>query len=172
VVTLIEARPGAGKTTAMRRLVELLRDRDLALTGFSTAEVREDRRRVGFSIETVGGERGVLAHVDHPGPPRVGRYGVDLAEFERLALPALAAPADIVVIDELGKMELASSAFVEAVEGVLDGDATVVATVQVHRHPITDRIKRRADAEVVRLTRENRDELPVVLADRLAHRAA
>jgi nucleoside-triphosphatase len=167
-VTLIEARPGAGKTTAVRRLAELLRERGVALAGFLTGEIREGGHRVGFSIETLSGERGTLAHVKWPGPPRVGRYGVALGDFERLALPALRIPADAVLIDELGKMELASVAFREAVAGLLAGDTPVVATVHAFRHPFTDRLKRRPDAELVRLTRENRDELPRLLAERLA----
>jgi nucleoside-triphosphatase len=168
MVTLIEARPGAGKTTALRRLAELLEERGLDLAGFFTEEIREGGSRVGFSIEALSGERGTLAHVERAGPPRVGRYGVALDEFERLALPALRLPADAVVIDELGKMELASVAFKDAVAGLLDGDTPVIATVHAFRHPFTDRLKRRPDAELVRLTRANRDELPRLLAERLA----
>jgi nucleoside-triphosphatase len=41
----------------------------------------------GFSVARLGGERGVLAHVEMPGPPRVGRYGVDLPTFERSPTP-------------------------------------------------------------------------------------
>lgn len=168
MVTLIEARPGAGKTTALRRLAELLQERGATLAGFLTEETRDGGKRVGFSVETLRGERGTLAHVECPGLPRVGRYGVALGEFERLALPALRASADAVLIDELGKMELASVAFRDAVASLLDRGTPVVATVHVSRHPFTDRLKRRPDAEVVRLTRENRDELPRLLAERLA----
>jgi nucleoside-triphosphatase len=165
---LVEARPGAGKTTALRRLANLLRQQGVALAGFFTEEIRGGSGRVGFSIETLGGERGTLAHVHYPGPPKVGRYGVDLAGFERLVLPALRLPADALLIDELGKMELASVAFRDAVADLLDGATPVVATVHAFRHPFTDRLKRRPDAEVIRLTRGNRDELPSLLAERLA----
>ena len=168
MLILIEARPGAGKTTALRRLAELLRRRGDTLAGFLTEEIREGASRAGFSIETFSGERGTLAHVGYPGPPRVGKYGVDLEKFELLALPALRAPADAVLIDELGKMELASVAFKDAVASLLDSDTPVVATVHAFRHPFTDRLKGRPDAEVVRLTRENRDELARLLAERLA----
>jgi nucleoside-triphosphatase len=168
MVTLIEARPAAGKTTALRRLGELLRARDVVLAGFITEEIRERGKRVGFSIETFGGEHGTLAHVDHPGPPRVGKYGVDLGEFERLVLPALQVPANATLIDELGKMELASDAFSEAVADLVERETPLVATVQAARHPFTDRLKRRPDVNVIRLTRENRDELPRLVAKRLA----
>jgi nucleoside-triphosphatase len=168
MVTLIEARPGAGKTTALERLAELLRERGAPLAGFLTAEIRDGGKRVGFAIETLRGERGTLAHIDHPGPPRVGRYGVDLEEFERLALPALRPRADVVLIDELGKMELASVAFRDAVASLIEGGAPVVATVGAARHPFTDCLKARPYAGLVRLTRENRDELPQMLAEELA----
>jgi nucleoside-triphosphatase len=168
VKLLVEARPGAGKTTAVIRLAERLREAGLPLGGFVTEEIREGRRRSGFRIETFAGRRGVLAHVDLPGPPRVGKYGVDLEAFERLALPTLEPPAGgVTVIDELGKMELASARFRDAVGALLDADVALVATVHAFRHPFTDELKRRPGVELVRLTRANRDELPDALAARL-----
>jgi nucleoside-triphosphatase len=167
-LTLIEARPGAGKTTALQRLAELLRERGVALAGFVSEEIRERGKRAGFSVETLAGERGTLAHHNLRGPPRVGRYGVDVGEFERLVLPALRVRADAILIDEIGKMELASVAFRDVLREVIDGDTPVVATVHTARDPFTDALKRRPDAEVVRLTRENRDRLPRRLAEQLA----
>jgi nucleoside-triphosphatase len=166
---LIEARPGAGKSTAIARLAELLREAGLPLNGFLTSELRDGRRRVGFEIETFSGERGLLAHVDIPGPPRVGRYGVDLEEFERLALPALDAPVagGVVLIDELGKMELASERFREAVLVLFEADVPIVATIHAFRHPFTDALKRRAEVTTVRLTAANRNGLPQELLNRV-----
>jgi nucleoside-triphosphatase len=168
VRVLIEARPGAGKTTAAIRLAERLRGAGVPLAGFVTEEMRVRGARVGFRIETFAGERGVLAHVDLTGPPRVGKYGVDLEAFERVALEALEPPAGgVAVIDELGKMELASARFREGVSSLLDADAPVVATVHAFRHPFTDELKQRPGVEVIRLSRGNRDELPEILAERL-----
>jgi nucleoside-triphosphatase len=140
----------------------------LPLAGFFTEEIREGRARVGFRIETFLGERGVLAHVDFDGPPRVGKYGVDLEAFERLALPALEPPTGgAAVIDELGKMELASARFRDAVTALVDAEVPLVATVHAFSHPFTDVLKRRPGVELVRLTRANRDDLPDALAARL-----
>jgi len=143
-------------------LIALLRDADVTVSGFLTREVREGRRRTGFRIETVAGEEGTLAQVGHRGGPRVGRYGVDLEAFERIALPALEdIPAgSVLVIDELGKMELASNRFRDAVGALFDAETPIVATVHAHRHPFTDALKRREDVEVLRVTRANRDALP------------
>jgi nucleoside-triphosphatase len=166
---LIEARPGAGKTTAIGRLADRLREDGVPLRGFLTRELRERGRRVGFEIETFTGERGLLAHVDIKGSPRVSRYGVDLEEFERLAVPELDSPPSegAVMIDELGKMELASERFRDAVLALLQAHVPVVATVHTARHPFTDELKRRKDVSIVRLTAANRDRLPEELAKRL-----
>lgn len=157
---LIEAQPGAGKTTALSRLAERLRADGLALSGFLTREMRSKGRRVGFEIVTFDGERGVLAHVDIAGPPRVGRYGVDLEELERLALPSLDSPTGVVLIDELGKMELASARFCDAVLALFEGEVPIVATVHTFRHPFTDALKARPEVSLVKLTHSNRDGLP------------
>jgi nucleoside-triphosphatase len=165
---LIEARPGAGKTTALRRVAELLRERQLEVAGFVTEEMRAGRRRVGFCIAALStGERGKLAHVDISSSTRVGRYGVDLQAFERIALPEFATKADVMLIDELGKMELASSAFVTAVRDLFDGATPVAATVHTFRDPFTAALKARSDVELVRLTRENRDSLPQQIVELL-----
>jgi nucleoside-triphosphatase len=166
---LLEGRPGAGKSTVARRLADSLLEEGVRVSGFITEEIREGGRRRGFSIQQLGGELGVLAHIEIPGPPRVGRYGVDLAALERLALPALQAPGehDVTIIDELGKMELASRAFRDALSALFDQPVSVVATVQTASHPLTDALKRRRDVETLRVTNANRDELPELLTDRL-----
>ena len=165
---LLEGRPGAGKTTVARRLAELLRERDIPLAGFTTEEIRVGRRRVGFTVETMSGESAVLAHVELPGPPRVGKYGVDVAAFERLALPALdASNGAIAIVDEIGKMELASEPFRAVVSRIFDSGRPVVATVHMFRHPFTDALKARDDVEVVRVTEATRAGLPHEVADRL-----
>jgi nucleoside-triphosphatase len=166
---LLEGRPGIGKTTVARRLLHLLQAADVPVGGFTTGELRTGGRREGFVVEAASGAREVLAHVDLPGPPRVGRYGVDLAAFERVALPALGDPGlgGVVVVDELGKMELASTAFRAAVLDLLGRDVAVVATVHRARDRFTDALKRRPDIQVIRVTETTRGALPERLMERL-----
>ena len=166
---LIEGRPGSGKTTAAARLADLLGERSVEVSGFVTDEIRESGTRVGFTVRPFRGEPATLAHIDLPGPPRVGKYGVDLDAFERVALPTLRSisPDAVVVIDELGKMELASPRFRASVLELLDAPITVVATVHTFRHPFTDELKRRPGVEMIKLTRANRDAVPAQLVERL-----
>jgi nucleoside-triphosphatase len=166
---LVEGRPGAGKTTALSRLSRLLVDAGIPICGFLTKELRQAGRRVGFEVETFDGERGILAHVKLAGPPRVGRYGVDLEAFERIALRVLDKQGEdcVFLIDELGKMELASKRFREAAADVFSRPVSIVSTVQISRDPVTDSLKQRPGVETLRLTARNRDRLPGELAERL-----
>jgi nucleoside-triphosphatase len=166
---LVEGRPGSGKTTVAARLAELLAERGLEVRGFVTHEVREGGRRVGFVVETIDGKWATLANVHLAGPLRVGKYGVDVEAFERVALPALGKPppAGVVVIDEIGKMELASQRFRDALLQLLDAPVGLVATIHVFRDEFTDGIKQRPDVDRVRVTRESRDALPERLAEKL-----
>jgi nucleoside-triphosphatase len=93
--------------------------------------------------------------------------GLALDELERLAIPALHADADVVVVDELGKMELASAAFRDAVIAPLERPVAVVATVHARPHPFTDELKRRPSVAVMRFTPSHRDEAPAAMVRRL-----
>jgi nucleoside-triphosphatase len=158
---LLEGRPGIGKTTIAARCVELLNAAGVPVQGFTTREWRVKGRRVGFYVDVIDGDSAVLAHVDLPGSPRVGRYGVDVTAFEQLVLPALRADREAVwVIDELGKMELASRHFQERIIELVDTADSLLATVHRHRHPLTDQLKARSDVSLVEVTLHNRDQLP------------
>jgi nucleoside-triphosphatase len=91
---------------------------------------------------------------------RVGRYGVDVEALERVGLEAVRRALEtgrVVVIDEIGKMEMASPAFCEIVARALDSPSPVLATIHAHPHPFTDAIKRRPDVRLFELTPANRD---------------
>ncbi len=169
---LLEGRPGVGKTTVIRTLVSLLQRTRVPVCGFTTAEVRKHGQRVGFTIQAIDGPQAVLARKNWPGDLTVGSYGVDLAALEEVALPALTRPGQhcgAVVVDELGRMELASTALVAAVRNLFTADLTIIATVHVAAHPFTDELKTRPDVELIRVTAGNRDSLPGQLAARVPH---
>ncbi len=167
---LLTGPPGSGKTTVARRVVELLRGRRLA--GFYTEEVRGGSGRTGFRLVTLDGRSAPLATAGGARGPRVGRYVVDLAAMEALAVPALepGPGADAVIVDEIGKMECLSPAFVDAARRVLTGPVPVLATVARAGGGFIAEAKRLPGVELIALSRENRDRLPADLAARLARR--
>jgi nucleoside-triphosphatase len=156
---LITGPPGVGKTSLLLAILEILPGRK---GGFYTREIREGGERVGFRITDLGGREGILAHVRRPGPPRVGRYGVDLKTFEAIGVQAVThalRDADLIVIDEIGKMELYSRAFQAVLFEVLDAPRPLVGTIMAKAHPVADRIKARPEVQVQRLTPTNSKEV-------------
>ncbi|MCP3960759.1 MAG: AAA family ATPase [bacterium] len=159
-VLLITGRPGVGKTTVIRRVAEALgRER---LGGFYTEEVREHGRRRSFRAVTFDGWTRSIADVDHPGPERVSRYGVDVAAIDALVERSLAAPADaeVFLIDEVGKMECHSAAFVSAMRRLLDSSIPLVITVAERGGGFIGEVRGLRGAELWTVTRGNRDALP------------
>jgi nucleoside-triphosphatase len=168
---LLTGRPGCGKTTVVRRVIERLRDHRLA--GFYTQEIREQGRRLGFEAVGLGGRSAVLAHVDVRSPFVVGRYCVNLAGFEYIVHGELDRPeddVDLFVVDEIGKMECFSRVFVEVVERLLNGSVHVLATIATKGSGLIARAKVRPDVEVLHVSTGNRDDLPEAIATRLSLR--
>ncbi|RLA85252.1 MAG: AAA family ATPase [Deltaproteobacteria bacterium] len=156
---LLEGRPGVGKTTVLLKVVKALGSR---AGGFITQEVRKGRSRVGFVVRDLDGREALMAHISFKGP-RVGRYGVSVHAFEEVALSALREAMekrDLVVIDEIGKMELLSEAFKELVLDILGGGKPVLATLSLARDPFLERVRGMGGVEILRVTLENRDLLP------------
>jgi nucleoside-triphosphatase len=137
------------------------------VAGFYTEEIRGAKGRQGFRAATFSGQSAVLAQVNSRSRSRVGRYGVEVADFEALVLPELDRRCDLVIIDEIGKMECFSSGFVSAARELLDGAVPVVATVAIKGSGFIAEVKSRPDVEIREVTTSNRDELPQRLAERL-----
>jgi nucleoside-triphosphatase len=160
VVLLLTGVPGAGKTTVIRKLAGMLSGWRLA--GFYTEEIRICGTRLGFRIQTFDREERVMAHVDFPGPERVGRYGVDVAAIDALAESALAYDdiIDAYLVDEIGKMECLSQKFTAAMGALLDSGKPIVATVALQGGGFIAHVKAHPGTQLWEVTRENRDDLP------------
>lgn len=102
--------PGCGKSTIIEKIVQRI---NRSSTGFFTREIRDKGRRVGFSITTLDGQQGILAHIDIRSHIRVGRYGVYIRDIEKIAVPSMRPENDnvILVVDEISKMECLSGLF-------------------------------------------------------------
>jgi nucleoside-triphosphatase len=153
--------PGVGKTTLIRTLVGRL-ENVVTCAGFYTDEQRQRGQRVGFKIVTLSGQEGTLASLGRK-VPTVGRYSIHIEEFDELVLPYLdpgTTPADLYVIDEIGKMELLSSRFRNKVIDLLAHPTNLLATIAKKGKGLVQQIKDRNDIELIEVTRKNRDELP------------
>jgi len=157
---LLTGRPGVGKTTLIRAVVEKLGPSKAG--GFWSKEIRESGRRVGFSIETLSGQTGVLAHCGLSSGPRLGRYVVNIKDIEEIAVPSLVSAREsdkLIIIDEIAKMELFSREFAHEVRRCLD-NRRVIATIQQRREKFLDEVRARKDVRLLELTVSNRKEMP------------
>jgi len=155
--------PGSGKTTIIRRVLARL---SRPAGGFYTREIREGGARKGFEIITLDGKRGILAHVEIRSQKRVSKYGVDTAALDRLAIPAIqnaVLQKKVVVIDEIGPMEVLSAQFRQSALEALQSDASVFGTIVQRSTPFTDQIKSQSDVNLIEVTPENREELPEII---------
>ena len=77
-------------------------------------------------------------------------------------------PHQLLVLDELGKMEFLSAAFVSLLERVFQSPNPVLGTILYRRHPLGDRLRQAPGVDLIQVTRQNRDALPVELARRFS----
>ena len=153
---LVTGPPRSGKSTLIEKVVQRI---SRPATGFFTQELREKGRRVGFSITTLEGKTGVLAHQRIRSTFRVGKYGVNLEDLDQIAVPSMlpSTSDQIVVVDEIGKMECFSRLFKETLIKVLSSDNLVIGSVAIRGDRFIQSIKQRDDVSLISITEKTRD---------------
>jgi len=167
----ITGSPGSGKTTVLLRTIEALKARGYRVGGIVSREVRTCGTRVGFEILDLSScRKGWLAHVNQKYGPRVGRYRVNLEALDSIGAEAIVEAVenfDIVAIDEIGPMELYSERFKEAVKKAVEGGKLVIGAVHWKvRDKLIEEVEAREDAEIFRVTYENRGSLHEILIEK------
>jgi nucleoside-triphosphatase len=154
-VYLLTGKPGTGKTSLIKQAVTELK---VNAGGFYTEEIRSQGTRLGFKLVTLDGQEAVLAHVSISSRFRVSKYGVDVESLDRVGVSNLIQAArqrDLVVVDEIGKMELFSANFREAVLAIIDSGKKVLGTIMLAPNPWADAIKSKSQVNLIEVTRTN-----------------
>jgi nucleoside-triphosphatase len=156
---LLTGGPGIGKTTLIVSILEAIKH--LRAAGFYTCEIRQGGTRKGFELIDLGGRKSLLSHVTLKSPYRVGKYGVDIQGFEEFleGIEFFDPSIDLIVIDEIGKMECLSRKFHFLLIHILDSETPVIATIAQKGADIIGQIKLRPDIRLLEVTRDNRDSL-------------
>ncbi len=157
--------PNAGKTQALIKVIEMLEDGDKKVGGMITEPIMKSNRRVGFYVmDWISKKKDILAHVDHESKTVVGRYKVNIEVLENIGVKAIEDAdenCDIIIIDEVGRMEVESERFVEVVKRVLEEDKPLILTLhKKSRNPLLQDIRRRDDVRILEVTPINRNLLP------------
>lgn len=154
-VYLLTGRPGTGKTSLIKQAVAEVSS---TAGGFYTEEMRSQGIRKGFRLITLDGHSTTLAHVKIQSQYRVGKYGVDIDALDRVGVSALqraAQQCELIVVDEIGKMELFSASFRETVLEIIDSGRWLLGTIMLSPNPWADAIKRRPQVDLVPVTGAN-----------------
>jgi nucleoside-triphosphatase len=153
--------PSSGKTTVIKKIIEKL---DYSTNGFYTEEERVDGKRVGFLMKTLNGKIGYLAHQDIKSDFSIRRYGVSIENIENIAVPSITPTKNnIIILDEIGKMECFSQTFKQAATNALDAPNIVIGTITLGGDTFIHELKNREDLEIYEVTESNRDLLPDII---------
>lgn len=160
--------PGSGKTTAVLKIYETLKLYGYRVGGFITQEHREGGRRIGFRILTLDtGETGWLAHINFKNGPKISKYYVDVDSINRIAVASLERAirdSDIIIVDEIGPMELTSAVFRETLKKILHSNKIMILTVH---HKISSRLykefKISGESILYMITEKNREAVPLII---------
>ena len=153
---LITGPPRSGKSTLIEKVVKKVKK---PATGFFTRELRDKGKRVGFLIETLDGKTGLLAHQDIKSSYRVGKYGVDLTDLDQIAVPSMLPSTvdQLIVVDEIGKMECFSRLFRETLLRVIASENQLIGSIAIRGDRFIQTIKDRDDVILVFITQTSRD---------------
>lgn len=163
----ITGMPSVGKTNTLLKIIEFLEEQGYVVEGMITEPIMKKKKRVGFYVEDwQTKEKEVFAHVDIETKDRVGKYGVDVGALDRIGVPAIEKAindeeVNIIIVDEIGKMEMLSERFCEIVVEALDCDKPIIVTLhKKSRTPLLQDVRRRDDIRILEVTPVNRNLLP------------
>ena len=158
-VYLLTGLPGTGKTSLIKQAVAAIADK---AGGFYTEEIRVKGVRKGFRLVTLDGQTVQLAHINIRSTLRVSKYGVDIQGLDKVGVAALqqaARQSDVVVIDEIGKMELFLDYFKATVLEILNSGKKVLGTIMLKSDPWADSIKQKPQVQLITVTRSNHQQV-------------
>jgi len=146
---------GVGKTQLLREVTQSKREH---IGGFYTEHIMAGRIRKGFMIRTFDGQDRMLASKGLKSPFKLGKYGVDLNALENVGVPALRLALmskSVIVIDEIGSMEMMSERFRAILLECLTSTKPVLASIRSASQPFSDQVKKFSDTQTVLLTKSN-----------------
>ena len=153
-----------GKSTALRRF---LQDTGISADGFLTEfDSHGDIRKLyikRFDTETARTEQRLVAKMSSSG----AEVFAEVFDVFGTGCLAAAGKRKLIIMDELGKFEESCPLFTEAVICRLNGSIPVMGVIKMRESPFLKMVREHPSVEVIMVTKENRDNIPALLAEQL-----
>jgi len=168
---LITGPPRCGKSTLIQKIIKNLKG-EFLLYGFLTPEVRKNGKRIGFDVEDINSDMRIpLARKGaYSSQYILGSYKIFIDKFNQYLNNNISSVLDkldshknlkpILIVDEIGKMELFSELFQTILKTIFKSKLCIIATIgQKMKHPIKDFILNIPSIKLFKLSRNNQQEI-------------
>ncbi|MGV9173718.1 MAG: nucleoside-triphosphatase [Promethearchaeia archaeon] len=163
---LITGPPRSGKSTLIEQLIEGMNQKHYDGVGFLTPEVRKNNKRIGFDIKDIKTEKKIplARRRGKTSNHRLGSYYIYVERFNEYLrtkfIPYLKKRENednlVVIIDEIGKMELFSSLFQDFITNIFHSNYSIIGTIgKTLKHPVKDELLAQSEVKLYNLEREN-----------------
>lgn len=161
---LLTGPPRSGKSRLLRQLAEQYPGN---AGGYLVKEILgPDRRRAGFELLVVWSgpgsglrtvERAVLARLDPWSPHRVGKYWLEESAVTMAvqALDAAMHEGGLVLVDEIGPLQIGVPSFRDALSRCLDGPGPLLGAISPAPDPFLDALRNRPGLRLLEVNRLN-----------------
>lgn len=163
-IYLLTGEPRTGKSSVVKYAIDAIGKEYCG--GFYTEEICTEGARVGFQLVTLDGQQGLFAHVNSLSQLRVGRYGVNLECLETLGVNALLqalTTKSLLVLDEIGPMQLFSQQFTLTLKEILHHTRPLLATIALETVSLFSDFEHHHLVSLYHLTKDNQTTLVTAL---------
>lgn len=161
----LTAPPGLGKSTVIDTVVRQFPTNSRGIVAREMLD--QNGKRCGFtSVNALGQSRQFMSLAKVPGEGVIdGVWDVDVEAIDQFVVPEISADekAGLIYIDEIGRAQMRSQAFVETLRETLKSNSNVLASIVYDPEPWSLEFKESQSAALVEVTANNRDQLPGIL---------
>lgn len=153
------------KTETLMKIIDMLRENGKEVQGLLMNEITEKGKVRGYSIYDIYSKRKVnFADAQIVSRTKIEKIGVDSKLLDEVLIPSLERArenADVIVIDEIGKLDHLSKGSQDEIEKTLKSNKPLLMTIhKKSRNPVLQEIRALEDVRVFDVTPINKNILP------------
>ncbi len=156
---------GSIKAEALKKIIEMLEKDGTVVQGVLVSEITEHGKLTGYSLFDISTKKKItFAQAGIVSRVKIDKLGVDTRLLEEILIPSLQKAresADVIVIDEVGKLENTTRSIQTEIETTLKSEKPLIVTLhKKSRNPVLQEIRSLEGIRVFDITPINRSILP------------